>query len=56
MLLSLACSQRTVYDSVQAGGETECQRYFGDEYDKCVEKYAKPYDDYESDRQDAIKK
>lgn len=54
-LLSLACSKQGVYQSVQDGGKTECQKYFGDEYDRCAEKYSKPYGEYQQDREEAIK-
>ncbi|WP_290579971.1 hypothetical protein [Ketobacter sp.] len=46
----MACSSKGTYEAIQNGQKNDCQKYYGDEYDKCIEPYSKPYEDYERDR------
>jgi hypothetical protein len=55
LFLVSACSQKGAYESIQIGGKHDCQKLYGDEYDKCVEPYTKPYDEYQRDREEALK-
>lgn len=55
LLLSLSCSNKGTYEAIQIGQKNDCQKLFGDEYDKCIEKYSKPYDEYKRDREALIK-
>ena len=55
--LLVSCSgSKGTYEAIQTGQKNECQKLYGDEYDKCVEKYSKPYDEYKRERDEALEK
>jgi len=56
-LLSVSCSnssKKGTYEAIQTGQKNECQALFGNEYDRCVEKYSKPYDEYHREREEVL--
>lgn len=48
-----ACNTKGSYKAVQQGQKTQCQSLLvsSDEYQRCVEQYEMPYEDYQSDRE-----
>ena len=56
LFFSFSCSsQKGTYEAIQIGQRNDCQKLYGDEYDKCTEQYSKPYDEYKRDRDELIK-
>jgi len=56
LVLITGCTQKGTYEAIQHGQKTDCQPLFGDEYDRCMEKYAMPYDEYKREREKAMQK
>lgn len=54
ILSSAACSDKDVYNAVQGGQTTECQPLYGAEYDRCMQRYSKPFDEYLRERQEVL--
>ena len=50
----LACSSKGTYEAIQSGQKNQCQGLYGHEYDKCIEQYSKPYEEYERERKEAL--
>ena len=46
-----ACSHQQVYDALQQGQQVECQKLQGEIYQQCLQKYAKPYQEYQQERE-----
>lgn len=40
------CADRQVYDAMQKHGLAECRQLTGPRYERCIEAYGEPYDDY----------
>ena len=55
-LLVSCAGSKGAYEAIQTGQKSDCQALFGDEYDKCIEKYSKPYDEYKRDRDEVLDK
>ena len=56
IILSLsACSHQQMYDAVQQGQQVECQKLQGEQYQQCMQKYAKPYQQYQQEREQVKK-
>lgn len=56
LLVALAlpgCSNRQIYEGLQAGQRNECQRLAEPERNKCLERANLRYDDYEKERDKA---
>ena len=53
-ILLAACADKGTYEAVQIGQKNECQPLFGDEYDKCMQRYSMPYDEYKREREKAL--
>ena len=55
-ILSLsACSHQQMYDAVQQGQQVECQKLQGEQYQQCMQKFAKPYQQYQQEREQVKK-
>jgi hypothetical protein len=55
VLASLAgCSYRGAYDSIQTSNRIECSQLPPSQYNECVERTQKPYDQYERERQETL--
>lgn len=52
--LLAGCSNRGVYEGVQASKRIECSKYPLSEYDECMENANKSYDEYERERKEAL--
>lgn len=50
-----ACSNRQVYDSVQANNRLECQKLPLSQQEECLQKANKSYDEYERERKELEK-
>ena len=55
ILLLTACSQQQLYDAVQQGQQVECQKLQGEQYQQCMEKFAKSYQQYQQEREQVKK-
>ncbi len=51
-----ACSNRQVYDSIQANRTNECNTLSGVQREKCLESLAPDYNTYQKQRQELLKK
>ncbi len=51
ILCLTACSHQQLYDAVQQGQQVECQKLQGELYQQCLQKYAKPYQEYQQERE-----
>lgn len=56
LLVVAACSNREVYDSIQAGKRNECSKLPPSQYEECIADANKSYYEYERERKEAIEK
>jgi len=56
LILIAGCSNRQIYDAIQANQKNECLKIPSPEYEKCMERINKPYDKYEEERQEVLAK
>jgi len=56
LMLIVGCSNRQIYDSIQANQKNECLKQSMLEYEGCMERINKPYDKYEGERQEMLTK
>lgn len=47
-----ACSQKAVYDNIQLNNRIQCDKVPLSEYDACMERASKSYEDYERQRRE----
>ncbi|MEH6782971.1 MAG: hypothetical protein V7688_03765 [Alcanivorax jadensis] len=52
-ILLSACSEKAVYDNIQLNNRLQCDKVPLSEYDDCMSRAGKPYEDYERERQEA---
>ena len=52
-ILLCACSEKAVYDNIQLNNRLQCDKVPLSEYDDCMSRAGKPYEDYERERQEA---
>ncbi|WP_415038896.1 hypothetical protein [Alcanivorax sp.] len=52
-ILLCACSEKAVYDNIQLNNRLQCDKVPLSEYDDCMSRASKPYEDYERERQEA---
>ena len=52
-ILLCACSEKAVYDNIQLNNPLQCDKVPLSEYDDCMSRASKPYEDYERERQEA---
>jgi hypothetical protein len=55
-LLLTGCSNKAVYDSIQFNNRNECNKVPPSQYEECIERASRPYEEYESEREKAIGK
>lgn len=53
-LILFGCTNRGVYEGIQASNRFECSKLPLVQYDKCIESASKSYDEYERERKEAI--
>lgn len=56
VLLLSACSNKAVYDNVKWNNQLECLKLPPAQYDECMERSNKSYEEYESERQETLEK
>ncbi len=56
LLVLAGCSNRGVYEGVQASNRIECAKLPPSQYDDCMASANKPYDEYERERKEALEK
>lgn len=50
LLAFAACSSKGAYDSIQLNNRIECSKLPPSQYDECIERASKPYEEYERER------
>lgn len=50
-----ACSQKSVYEGIQAGERNACLKEPESQYDDCMQRANKSYDEYKRERDEALK-
>lgn len=55
-LLVLACSNQQTYEAIQDDRLRECQKLPPAAADKCMQQHDLPYEDYQREREEALKK
>ena len=55
-LLIGACSNKAIYDNIQFNNRSDCAKLPTSQYDECIERASKSYDEYERERKEAEKK
>lgn len=56
LLIVYGCSYREVYEGIQASNQNDCARLPASQYDECMEKANKSYEEYERERKEALDK
>jgi hypothetical protein len=51
MLVFSACSNRSIYEGLQASSRFDCGRLPISQYEECLERASKRYEQYERERQ-----
>jgi hypothetical protein len=54
LLFLCGCSYRGAYEGIQAGNRNECYKLPLAQYDECMRKANKSYDEYERERKEAM--
>ncbi len=55
-LLFVGCSNKAIYDNIQLNNRNECNKVPPSQYDECIERASKTYEEYERERNDTIGK
>lgn len=53
-LVLAGCSNRGIYEGIQAGNRNECLRLPPSQYDDCMERASKSYDEYDRERKEIV--
>jgi len=56
VLLIVACSNKAIYDNIKLNNRNDCAKLPQSQYDECMERANKSYDEYERKRKEALKK
>ena len=54
LLLLAGCSSKGTYEGIQAGNRIECSKLPPSQYDECIERANKSYEEYEYERKQTI--
>lgn len=49
-----ACSSKAVYDNIQINNRDECRKGPPSQYEECIERANKSYEEYERERKEVI--
>lgn len=55
-LLFAGCSKKAVYDNIQLNNRNECNKVPPSQYEECIERTSKSYEEYERERKEVIGK
>jgi len=50
------CGNRAIYDNIQLNNRHDCAKLPISQYDECMERASKSYDEYEKERQENLEK
>lgn len=53
-LVLAGCSNRGIYEGIQAGNRNECLRLPPSQYDDCMKRASKSYDEYDRERKEIV--
>lgn len=53
-IIIAGCSNRGVYEGIQASNSFECSKLPPSQYDECMKSASKSYDNYERERKETI--
>ena len=56
LLIFSGCTNKGVYEQIQTNNRVECGKLSPSQYEECVQRASKRYDEYERERQDALSK
>jgi len=51
-----ACSNKAIYDNIQLNNRNDCAKLPPSQYDECMERANKSYEEYERERKEALGK
>lgn len=54
-MMVAGCSSKAVYDNMQRNSRQECVSVPPAQYDECIERSSKSYDEYKRDRAEVLK-
>ena len=55
-VLIIGCSNKAVYDNIQMNNRNECKKLPQSQYEDCMEKANKSYEEYERERKEVQNK
>ena len=55
-LLITACSNRTIYETIQNDNRNTCQKLPPAQYEECISQTEMTYDEYKRERKETLKK
>lgn len=55
LLILTGCSNRSIYENIQANNRMECSKLPPSQYDECVENANKSFDEYEREREEILR-
>lgn len=53
-LLLTGCSNQAVYDNIQHNNRKACDKVPASQYEACIERTGKPYEEYERERKEIV--
>ena len=53
LLILAGCSNRDIYEVIQADNRYQCEKLPPSEYDECMQDASQSYDEYERERKEA---
>lgn len=56
LLVLVGCTNREVYEGIQAGHRNDCSRLPPSQYDECIKEANKSYGEYDRERKEALEK
>ena len=56
VLLIGACSNKAIYDNIQLNNRNDCAKLPPSQYNECIERASRSYDEYERERKETLEK
>lgn len=56
MIVLSACSNKAIYDNAQRNNRNACAKLPPADYDECIKRASKSYEQYEQERREALEK
>ncbi|WP_269620515.1 hypothetical protein [Zhongshania sp. BJYM1] len=54
LIMLAGCSNRSLYEGVQASNRNDCAKLQSPQYDECMENANRSYNDYERERKESL--